>query len=77
MGFGLLRSALPTGAVAMTSWLGLRPLDKHPGVKMLLSVGLFGLGTIALGMSLHPVLSYLALLLIGAAGMVSVIVGGT
>lgn len=73
-GFGLLRAAPAVGAGLMAVLLAFRPIRRHAGTKMLLCVGLFGLATVAFGLSHSFLLSLVALTVIGAADMVSVVV---
>ena len=71
---GLLRSAPAIGGGAMGIALALRPLGRHVGRTMFLCVALFGLGTIVFGESRNFILSLGALVVLGAADMVSVCV---
>ncbi|WP_437578118.1 MFS transporter [Sorangium sp. So ce887] len=73
-GFGLLRAAPAVGAGLMAVLLAFRPIGRHAGTKMLLCVGLFGLATVVFGLSHSFLLSLVALTVIGAADMVSVVV---
>lgn len=75
-GLGLLRSAPGVGAAAMAILLAHRPLTGRTGVKMLGCVAGFGVFTIIFGISHSLVLSLIALLLLGASDMVSVIIRG-
>ena len=50
-GLGHLRAAPAVGAVAVAAWFGWRPLKTNVGVKMLLSVALFGAATALFGLS--------------------------
>jgi MFS family permease len=74
LGLGALRSAPAIGATAVALFLSVRPLGPRAGVLLFLCVGIFGLGTIAFGLSTHIGLSIVALAVIGAADMVSVVV---
>jgi MFS family permease len=76
-GLGLLRSAPGVGAAAMAILVAHRPLQKRVGATMLWCVAGFGLFTILFGISRSFVLSLVALLLVGACDMISVIVRGT
>ncbi|WP_437648141.1 hypothetical protein [Sorangium sp. So ce362] len=62
------------GAGLMAVLLAFRPIGRHAGTKMLLCVGLFGLATVVFGLSRSFLLSLVALTVIGAADMVSVVV---
>jgi MFS family permease len=73
-GLGLLRSAPAVGAGAMAILLAWRPIERHAGRRMLWGVLLFGVGTIAFGLSKNLWVSLAALALIGGADMVSVVV---
>jgi MFS family permease len=76
-GLGLLRSAPGVGAVAMAILLARRPLRRHAGPTMLWCVAGFGVCTIFFGISRSLVLSLIALLLLGATDMVSIVIRGT
>ncbi|WP_437725349.1 MFS transporter [Sorangium sp. So ce861] len=73
-GFGLLRAAPAVGAGLMAVLLAFRPIRRHAGTKMLFCVGVFGLATVVFGLSHSFLLSLVALTVIGAADMVSVVV---
>jgi MFS family permease len=76
-GLGLLRSAPGVGAAAMAVLMAHRPLKGRIGVTMLWCVAGFGVFTILFGVSHNLVLSLVALLLVGASDMVSVIIRAT
>lgn len=77
-GLGHLRAAPAAGAAIVALWLSHRPLHRNVGLKLLIAVAIFGLGTIAFGLSyLAPAPMAVALTclgLLGAADMVSVYV---
>jgi len=73
-GLGLLRSAPAVGAAVMAILLAHKPLGRHAGTRMLWCVAGFGVATIFFGISRNLFLSLLALFLVGATDMVSVIV---
>jgi MFS family permease len=73
-GMGLLRSAPAVGALTVGLVLANRPLRRHAGRTMYACVAVFGLATIAFGLSRSFVLSLCALAITGAADMVSVFV---
>ena len=54
-----------------------RPIRRRAGMTMLLCVAGFGVFTIAFGISRNLIVSMVALLLVGASDMVSVIIRGT
>ena len=76
-GLGLLRAAPGAGAAIMAVLLAYRPLRRRVGEVMLLCVAGFGIFTIVFGVSRSLPISLLALLLVGASDMVSVVVRGT
>ena len=73
-GLGHLRAAPAAGSVLTALLLGIRPLRQAVGVKLLVSVGVFGVATAVFGWSRSEWLSLAALATLGAADMVSVYV---
>jgi MFS family permease len=73
-GLGLLRAAPGVGAAIMAILLAYRPLRNRVGKLMLFCVAGFGAFTIVFGLSHSLALSLIALLLVGASDMVSVVV---
>jgi hypothetical protein len=71
---GILRSAPAAGAAVTAVALAVWPIRRRAGVKMLSCVALFGAATIVFGLSRNFSLSLAALLVVGAADMVSVFV---
>jgi MFS family permease len=76
-GLGLLRSAPGVGAGIMALLLAHRPLRSRVGATMLWCVAGFGVFTIMFGLSHNMVVSLVALALVGATDMVSVVIRGT
>ncbi len=76
-GLGTLRSAPAIGATTVALWLAGRPLRRRAGTTMFVSVLLFGLATVAFGLSRNVGLSLVALIALGAADMVSVVIRST
>jgi MFS family permease len=76
-GLGVLRSAPAIGAATTAFSLAWFPLRQRAGVTMLACVFLFGLATIAFGLSRTFAISLLALLCLGAFDMFSVVVRST
>lgn len=76
-GLGLLRSAPGVGAGIMAILLAHRPLRGRVGPTMLWCVAGFGVFTIVFGLSHNMVVSLVALLLVGATDMVSVVIRAT
>jgi MFS family permease len=71
---GVLRSAPAMGAVGVGLWLARRPIERHTGRWLMGSVALFGLATIAFGLSTLFWPAFLALMVTGAADMVSMVI---
>ena len=76
-GLGLLRTAPGVGAAMMAVLLAHRPLRGRSGPTLLWSVAGFGIFTIIFGLSRSLTVSLIALLLLGASDMVSVIIRAT
>jgi MFS family permease len=76
-GLGLLRAAPGVGAVGMAIWLAAHPIRDRAGLHMFTGVALFGLATIVFGLSATPWISIAALVVMGAADMISVYVRET
>jgi MFS family permease len=74
---GALRSAPAAGAAVVAVALARWPLKRRAGLKMLFCVAIFGAGTIVFGLSRSFALSLAALVITGAADMVSVFVRST
>ncbi|MCY1401845.1 Enterobactin exporter EntS [compost metagenome] len=75
-GLGLLRSAPAVGALLMSFWLARYPIERNVGRIMFLAVGIFGLATIAFGLSSSFWLSLGVLVVLGAADMISMVIRG-
>jgi MFS family permease len=73
-GLGVLRAAPGVGALAVSLLLTFRPIRRQAGMRMLVCVGLFGAATVVFGLSHSIWLSLVALLITGAADMVSVVI---
>jgi MFS family permease len=73
-GLGLLRAAPAIGAGGMALLLAYRPLRRRAGATMLWCVAGYGVSTILFGISRSLILSMVALGLVGALDMVSVVV---
>lgn len=76
-GLGLLRAAPALGAAVVALGLSIRPIERNVGVKMLWAVAVFGVATVAFGLSTSLFLSLAMLVVLGAADMFSVFVRGT
>jgi Major Facilitator Superfamily. len=73
-GLGLLRSAPAAGALGMSLWLARRPLKRRVGRTMFRAVALFGIATIVFALSRLFWLSLVALVVLGAADVISVVI---
>jgi MFS family permease len=73
-GLGILRAAPAVGALLMTAVLSQRAIETKVGVRLFQSVILFGLGTMVFALSHAMWLSLLALAVMGAADMVSMVI---
>ena len=71
---GVLRSAPAAGAAVTGVLLARWPIERAAGRKMLACVAIFGVATIVFGFSRNFALSLVALVVIGASDMVSVVV---
>jgi len=76
-GLGLLRSMPAAGAALMAVWLAYRPLRQRAGVTMFIAITIFGIATIIFGVSHSVVVSLVALFVIGASDMISVVIRST
>ena len=74
MGLGVLRSAPAVGAATTSLMLARRPIERATGIKMFAAVAVFGVATIAFGLSRNFAVSLIALFFIGASDMISVFV---
>ncbi len=72
VGLGLLRTAPAIGAMACAVSLAVWPLRRHVGRWLFGGVLLFGVTTIIFGLSTNMVVSFVALILLGAGDMMSV-----
>ena len=73
-GLGMLRAAPAVGALAMSIWLARNPLGDGVGRKLFAAVITFGLATIAFGLSTAMPAALLALAVLGAADVISVVI---
>ncbi|WP_449431185.1 MFS transporter [Pseudomonas putida] len=75
-GLGLLRSAPAVGALLMSLWLARFPFERKVGRTMFSAVGVFGVATIAFGLSTSFWFSLAVLVVLGAADMISMVIRG-
>jgi MFS family permease len=73
-GLGFLRTAPGAGAALCSVALAFYPIRRHVGAWMFGGVAVFGLATVALGLTSNLALALVALVLLGAGDMVSVYV---
>jgi MFS family permease len=76
-GLGWLRAAPGIGAIIMAGVIAVFPIRDHAGRIMFVCVALFGIFTVVFGLSTVAWLSILALIALGAADMVSVVIRET
>jgi len=74
VGLGLLRSAPALGALAISVFLARYPLERRIGPTLFRSVIVFGVATVVFGVSTNVVLSLVALTILGAADVVSMVI---
>ena len=76
-GLGVLRASPAIGALLMSLVLARWPLEKRVGLKMFGAVATFGVATMVFGVSTWFPLSLIALVVMGSADVVSVVVRST
>jgi MFS family permease len=76
-GLGLMRAAPAIGALAMSFVLTRWPLRRKVGLVMYRAVAVFGIVTIVFGLSRSFPLSIIALVILGASDMVSIVIRQT
>ncbi len=77
VGLGWLRAAGGIGAGAMTLGLAVRPITRRVGPKLLVTVALFGVFTIVLGVTHNFGVAFVAILALSAADAISVFIRAT
>jgi MFS family permease len=75
--YGWLRAAPGIGAAAMALVLALAPVRRRVGPTLLVSVAVFGLGTVVFGLTRDYAVAFVALVVISAADMVSMFIRGS
>jgi MFS family permease len=73
-GLGLLRAMPSVGALVVSLTMLIKPIKRRAGATMLVCVGIFGAATVVFGLSKSIWLSAVALVIVGASDMVSVVV---
>jgi len=77
VGLGWLRAAVGIGAASVMLFLTVRPVTRHVGTRLLVAVGIFGVGTVALGLTTSYVVAWLALAVLAGADAISVFIRAT
>ena len=72
--YGWLRAAPGIGAALMAVLLAIRPIRRRVGKLLFVAVGVFGAGTVVLGVTRSYAIAFVALLVLSAADMISVFV---
>jgi MFS family permease len=73
-GLGMLRAAPAAGALLVSVLVIWRPIQRRAGIKMFVCVAIYSVATIVFGLSRHLMLSIIALVIVGASDMVSVVI---
>jgi MFS family permease len=71
---GLLRAMPALGALIVSLVMTVRPIKRDSGKLMLFCVGVYGMATVVFGISRTMWISLLALVIVGASDMVSVVI---
>ena len=74
LGLGILRAAPAVGALLMTAVLARHTINRRVGMRMFQAVIVFGVATVVFAVSHWMWLSVLALVILGAADVVSVVI---
>ncbi|MET3839231.1 MFS family permease [Bradyrhizobium sp. OAE829] len=74
LGLGILRAAPAIGALLMTAFLAHHTINHRVGIRMFQAVIVFGVATVVFALSYWMWLSVLALVVLGAADVVSVVI---
>lgn len=77
VGLGWLRAAIGIGASSVTLALVFRPLRRRIGAALLSSIGVFGIATIALGLTTNFVVALVALTVLGGSDAISMFIRAT
>jgi len=75
-GLGVLRSAPALGAIVTALFLARHGLSRRVGSQLFVAVAIFGVATIAFGLSHNFVLSLVALVIVGASDQISMYIRG-
>jgi len=77
VGIGWLRAAGGIGAATVTLFLAARPIGRRVGHRLLAAVAIFGVATIALGLTRTYAVAFIAMLVLSGADAISVFVRAT
>ena len=77
VGLGWLRAAGGIGAAAVTLVIARRPFTRHVGPILLVAVAIFGVATIALGITTIYAVAFVAMLVLSGADAISVFIRST
>lgn len=72
--YGFLRAAPGIGAALMAVALAVRPIRQRVGPMLFVAVGVFGAGTVVLGVTRNFVVAFVALMVLQGADMISVFI---
>jgi MFS family permease len=75
--YGWLRAAPGFGAAGMALFMAARPVRRRVGKTLMFVVGVFGVGTVTLGVTRNYAVAFVALVVLSAADMVSVFIRGS
>ena len=76
-GLGMLRAAPAVGALAVSLLMARFPIRQQAGLRLFVSVAVYGAATVVFGLSHNLWLSLAALAAVGGADMISVIIRGS
>jgi MFS family permease len=77
VGLGWLRAAVGIGAATVMLFLTFRPVTRKVGSRLLVAVGVFGVGTVVLGLTTNYAIAWIALAVLSGADAVSVFIRAT
>ena len=76
-GLGMLRSAPAIGAMIVSLYLARRPINHAVGRSMFIAVLVFGISTLIFAVSTSFIVSFVALIILGASDVISVVIRST
>lgn len=76
-GLGMLRAAPGAGAILVSLWIAIHPLDRAVGRKMFTASAIYGLATVILGVAESFALALVALAVLGAADTLAAVIRAT